>query len=215
MVTALPQCFESTLNPCFLYVASELIKTFGDEPQHDAELGEGAMRGAGASLYPCANHAPKLNSPTIAGPMLARMMVGACSGLRSLQEVGARPDLADDTFLLAGRALSYAPRLVLKPQLLPVLLDAVMAGLLVQHREACCSILGFVVRLLDPATHRKCATEALGHLQAALAPRAPLLVRLLLAGAAGALPLGRQAELTDVLHALLKVRRSFCFSQPS
>lgn len=65
----------------------------------------------------------------------------------------------------AGRALSYAPRLVLAPPLLGTLLDGALAGMLVQHREACCSVLAFVVRLLDPATHRKCPPEALGHLQ--------------------------------------------------
>ena len=40
LVAALPARFEATLQPCFLYVASELIKTFGDEPEKDAELGE-------------------------------------------------------------------------------------------------------------------------------------------------------------------------------
>lgn len=138
--------------------------------------------------------------------MFSRMLACACSMLRSLREITERPDVADDTFLLAGRALSYAPRLLVTPQLLPVLLDSALAGLLVQHREACCSILSFIVRLLDPSTHRNCAPDAVGALQAALAPRAPLLVRLLLAGAAGALPTSRLAELTDVLYALLKVR---------
>ncbi len=194
------------------------------------------------------------------------MMAGSCAMLRSLRDVSDHPDVADDTFLLAGRALSYAPRLLLTPQLLSVLLDTALAGLLVQHREACCSILAFVVRLLDPATHRAVAPEAVQGLQAALAPRAPLLVRLLgglcmggevdvegslglvpmsgvacrqplkrlhprhaqllpshpahhpppplpacsqvrlvLAGAVGALPTNRLAELTDVLYAVLKV----------
>ncbi len=139
--------------------------------------------------------------------MFSRMLACACGMLRSLRDITERPDVADDTFLLAGRALSYAPRLLVTPQLLPVLLDSALAGLLVQHREACCSILSFIVRLLDPATHRNCAPDAVAALQAALAPRAPLLVRLLLAGAAGALPTSRLAELTDVLYALLKVGR--------
>ncbi|KAL4452442.1 hypothetical protein ABPG75_008104 [Micractinium tetrahymenae] len=177
LVASLPQRFEATRQPCFLYVASELIKTFGDEPARDLEL----------------------------GGMFSRMLACACSMLRSLRDITERPDVTDDTFLLAGRALSYAPRLLITPQLLPVLLDSALAGLLVQHREACCSILSFIVRLLDPATHRNCAPEGVGALQAALAPRAPLLVRLLLAGAAGALPTSRLVELTDVLYALLKV----------
>ncbi|KAI7846036.1 hypothetical protein COHA_000403 [Chlorella ohadii] len=177
LVASLPQRFEISRQPCFLYVASELIKTFGDEPARDLEL----------------------------GGMFSRMMAGSCAMLRSLRDVSDHPDVADDTFLLAGRALSYAPRLLLTPQLLSVLLDTALAGLLVQHREACCSILAFVVRLLDPATHRAVAPEAVQGLQTALAPRAPLLVRLVLAGAVGALPTNRLAELTDVLYAVLKV----------
>ncbi|PSC72289.1 transportin-3 isoform X1 [Micractinium conductrix] len=177
LVASLPQRFEASGQPCFLYVASELIKTFGDEPARDLEL----------------------------GGMFGRMMGSACAMLRTLRDIGERPDIADDTFLLAGRALSYAPRLLITSQLLPVLLDSALAGLLVQHREACCSILAFVVRLLEPATHRSCGPEAVDTLQGALAPRAPLLVRLLLAGVAGALPTSRLAELTDVLYALLKV----------
>ena len=137
--------------------------------------------------------------------MFSRMLTSACSMLRTLRDISERPDVADDTFLLAGRALSYAPRLLLTPHLLPVLLDGALAGLLVQHREACCSILSFVVRLLEPGTHRAAPPEALAHLQAALAPRATALVRLVLAGAAGALPTSRLPELTDVLYALLKV----------
>ncbi|KAI3438282.1 hypothetical protein D9Q98_000717 [Chlorella vulgaris] len=177
LVASLPQRFEASRQPCFLYVASELIKTFGDEPARDQEL----------------------------GGMFSRMLGAACSMLRSLKDISERPDVADDTFLLAGRALNYAPRLLLTPQLLSALLDSALAGVLVQHREACCSILAFVMRLLDPATHRACAPEAVAHLQAALAPRASLLVRLVLAGVAGALPTNRLAELADVLHALLRV----------
>lgn len=39
LVASLPARFEATRQPCFLYVASELIKTFGDEPARDLELG--------------------------------------------------------------------------------------------------------------------------------------------------------------------------------
>ncbi len=42
--------------------------------------------------------------------------------------------------------------------------------------------------------------------RATLLPRAPLLVRLLLAGAAGALPPARNPQIAAVLYALLKVR---------
>ena len=80
--------------------------------------------------------AQRLNWRTgLVGDLLARLLGEACGRLRSLREVGDAPDLADDTFLLAGRALHYAPALVLQqPALLPALLDASAAGLLVQHR---------------------------------------------------------------------------------
>jgi transportin-3 len=45
-----------------------------------------------------------------------------------------QPDLVDDTFLLAGRAAAYCPRLLLVPQLLPQLLDTA----LVRLRMRCC-----------------------------------------------------------------------------
>jgi len=177
LASSLPERFESTSHSCYLYVASEAVKAFGDITDMDSSL----------------------------GPMLSRMLATACSSLRSLREVTARPDVTDDTFLLAGRGLSYAPRLVITPHLLPILLATAQAGLLVQHREACCSIVAFLVRLLDPATHRKCPAEALQHLQVALAPHAPLLTQLTLAGATGALPPSRLQEMSDVLYALLKV----------
>jgi hypothetical protein len=38
------------------------------------------------------------------------------------------PDLMDDTFLLAGRAAAYAPRMLLHESLLPLLLDTAMVS---------------------------------------------------------------------------------------
>ena len=58
----------------------------------------------------------------------------ACGDLTSLEAVNAAPDLADDTFLLAMRGLKHCPPAVLLPDVLPPLLDAAQAGLLVQHR---------------------------------------------------------------------------------
>ena len=55
-------------------------------------------------------------SPRPPGGMFGRMMGSACAMLRTLRDIGERPDIADDTFLLAGRALSYAPRLLITSQ---------------------------------------------------------------------------------------------------
>lgn len=45
-----------------------------------------------------------------------------------LQEMDNAPDLMDDTFLLAGRAAAYAPRMLLHETLLPLLLDTAMVS---------------------------------------------------------------------------------------
>lgn len=172
--------FESTCHSCYLYLASEIIKTFGNR-----------------------DRVPDVD--TVLLPMLERLLTSACARLSTLRDVTANPDVADDAFLLAGRALNYAPRLVLTQSLLPILLVTAKTGLLVQHREACGSIATFMMRLLDPATLRKCPPDASSHLNAALGPVAPEIVRLALAGAVGALPTSRLQEMTDVLYSLLKV----------
>lgn len=84
LLEALPVLFQQTRHPALLYVVSELAKTFGDEPQYDAVL----------------------------GPIVQGLLTEAAGSLTSLQAFGAQPDFADDTFLLATRALSYCPRLV-------------------------------------------------------------------------------------------------------
>ncbi|KAK9827594.1 hypothetical protein WJX81_001986 [Elliptochloris bilobata] len=174
---ALPRWFAATRHGAFLYVASELVKVFGGQASLASQLGE----------------------------LLARLLGEACSRLRNLREVSDAPDLADDTFLLAGRALHYAPALVLQPlALLPALLDSAAAGLLVQHREACCSTLTFVARLFDADVLARCPPEVAQQATAAMAPRTPGLVRLLVAGAVGALPAGRTGNIADVLFSVLK-----------
>jgi transportin-3 len=69
-----------------------------------------------------------------AGQLLFELLTNASSCLKHLGDFAEHPDLSDDLFLLAGRALSYCPRIVLTPQMLPLLLDTAAAGVLVQHR---------------------------------------------------------------------------------
>jgi hypothetical protein len=52
----------------------------------------------------------------------------APAGLTTLQALDAAPDLVDDSFLLAARAAAYCPRILVTPQLLPVLLDTALVG---------------------------------------------------------------------------------------
>lgn len=44
--------------------------------------------------------------------------------------------MADDTFLLISRGVRYSPGVVYNPQMLPIIVDAAMTGVLVQHRSA-------------------------------------------------------------------------------
>lgn len=44
--------------------------------------------------------------------------------------------MADDTFLLISRGVRYSPGVVFNPQMLPIIIDAAMTGVLVQHRSA-------------------------------------------------------------------------------
>lgn len=177
LLSSLPARFERTQQPVFLYVISEAVKSFGDDPSCAA-----AMR-----------------------PVFAELVTIACGLLRTLHDVSARPDLADDTFLLAGRALSYCPSLVLHDAVLGTLLDVAIGGALVQHREACCSILTFLARLLDPSLCMRVSPEEAAALRAAVGTRGPTLVRAILAGVAGALPPSRLTELADVTTALISL----------
>ncbi|CAL8471497.1 g11039 [Coccomyxa elongata] len=176
LTETLPGWFEATRHSSFLYVASELIKVFGSDTAHVQEL----------------------------GVLFERLVAKACEQLRSLGDFRDEPDIADDMFLLAGRGLSYCPTIVLTPVSLPRLLDAATAGVLVQHRDACCSILTFLTRLFEPQLLLQCGPSAATQITAAVVPRAPVLVRLLVAGAVGGLPSPRCADITDALVALLK-----------
>ncbi|KAK2080120.1 hypothetical protein QBZ16_002516 [Prototheca wickerhamii] len=138
LLGSLPPRFARTQHPAFLFVISEAVKAFGDDP------------GCAGAL----------------APVFADVVVAACGLLGSLAEVSARPDLADDTFLLAGRALSYCPPLVLQDRVLGTLLQTALHGVLVQHREACCSILAFLARLLDPSLCARLRAEEAAGLRA-------------------------------------------------
>ncbi|GBF98060.1 hypothetical protein Rsub_10288 [Raphidocelis subcapitata] len=169
-----------TRHPAFLYVTSELVKAFAREPSAQAAL----------------------------GPIVAAMAVAAAGELNSLQALSSRPDLADDLFLLAGRTLNYAPTLIVTPQVLPPLLDVALLGCLVQHREACRSVLAFLRSLLHPSdapAALSSAPAAQALLREQLLRTGPTLARLLLAGAAGALPDARVPDVAEPLGAVLRL----------
>lgn len=94
-----------------------------------------------------------------AGEMLSRMLGHSCLLLQSLGDFVEHPDLADDSFLLAGRALHYCPRLILPQPLLPALLDSAAAGLLVQHRCAGCLSRATGLAVLSECCAMLCCTS--------------------------------------------------------
>ena len=71
-------------------------------------------------------------------------------------------------------------------------------------RDACGSVMTFLVRLLEMELPGS-GSSGDRAVYTALLPRAPAMVRLLLAGAAGALPPARNPQIAGVLFALIKV----------
>ncbi|KAG2426913.1 hypothetical protein HXX76_012699 [Chlamydomonas incerta] len=178
LLEVLPARFGATRHSAFLFIVSELIKFFGDEPQHDSSL----------------------------SPILTGLVTEAGRPLTNLAALNAAPDMVDDLFLLGLRALGYAPRLLLASgdtRALTTLLDVAMVGCVMQHREANGSVLGFIARLTSSNTLGRCPPQASDVLRAHLLPRAPIFVRLLLSGVAGTLPLGRVSVVGSALMGLV------------
>ncbi|GFH28116.1 importin N-terminal domain-containing protein, partial [Haematococcus lacustris] len=124
---------------------------------------------------------------------LTLLLQHATQQLTTYQQISSNPELMDDTFLLALRALTYSPRLLLGSQAtspgsqlpsscLPALMECVTQGVLVQHREACMSVLSFLMRLLSRSLLDE-VPDAASVLQALLAPLLGAL--LLMAGREG------------------------------
>ncbi|KAJ6339896.1 hypothetical protein OIU77_007775 [Salix suchowensis] len=63
----------------------------------------------------------------------------------------ARPDIADDCFLLALRCIRYCPQVFIPSTVFPALMDCSMIGITVQHKEASISILTFLSDIFDLA----------------------------------------------------------------
>ncbi|KAJ9535006.1 hypothetical protein QJQ45_029673, partial [Haematococcus lacustris] len=185
LLPALVRHFQASSHSAFVYSLSEVLKVWGAEA---------------ASIGPVAE-------------ALTLLLQHATQQLTTYQQISSNPELMDDTFLLALRALTYSPRLLLGSQAtspgsqlpsscLPALMECVTQGVLVQHREACMSVLSFLMRLLSRSLLDE-VLDAASVLQALLAPRAAGLTRLLLAGVVGVLPTVRLPDLASVLGALL------------
>jgi transportin-3 len=108
-------------------------------------------------------------------------------------------------------AVALLPRNL--PTLVPLALHVLQLGVLVQHREACRSVLGFLSRLFDPASALASLQEHPGLDQAASVALleqqvlrvGPALTHMLLGGAVGAVPQSRVEDIAPVLQAMLKL----------
>ncbi|XP_023641358.1 transportin MOS14 isoform X2 [Capsella rubella] len=163
--------------PCFLYLSSEVIKIFGSDPS-------------------CADYLKNL---------IETLFAHTTCLMTSIKEVTARPDIADDCFLLASRCLRYCPHLFIPSPIFPPLVDCAMIGITVQHREACHSILTFLSDIFDL---EKSVNEEQFVLirDNIIVPRGPTITRILIASLAGALPSSR---LDTVTYSLLALTRTY------
>lgn len=168
--------YQQQRHSCLLYVASEVVKTFG----RDASCG------------------PPLSS------LLATLFEQTVSLLKGIKEFTKHPDVADDCFLLASRCMRYCPQLLVPFPVFLQLLDCALVGITVQHREACKSVLTFLFDTLElPRLDTGQPYRPI--IEPAMLARGPACLRVLVAAAAGALPESRLGEVEDVLGALLKL----------
>ena len=166
----LRQLFHARRHACLLFAASELVREFAGD--------------AGA--------VPHLTA------LLASLFADVAASLPSLAAFQAAPDVVDDAFLLADKALKVMPGSVFDPPTLHALLTLAATGACVQHREACQSLLLFTGRLL------RCRQgDQVMALSQVLLHVGPALTQALLTAALVALPPARISDVADALHALL------------
>ncbi|XP_022134835.1 transportin MOS14 [Momordica charantia] len=161
--------------PCFLYLSSEVIKIFGSEPS-------------------CASYLQNL---------IEALFMHTTRLLTNIQEFTARPDIADDCFLLASRCIRYCPQLFIPSSVFPALIDCSMVGITVQHREASNSILTFLADVFDLANSSK-SEQYISRRDAIVMPRGHIILRILVAALTGALPSSRLEPVTYTLLALTR-----------
>ncbi|PKU82777.1 transportin MOS14 isoform X1 [Dendrobium catenatum] len=158
---------------CFLYLSSEVIKIFGSDPS-------------------CASYLQSL---------IEMLFSHTTKLLLTIQDFTARPDIADDCYLLASRCIRYCPDLFVPSSVFPSLVDCAMIGATIQHRDACRSILTFLSDILD------LGNSSIGQkfrpiIDNVILPRGATLTRILIASLTGALPSSRIEEVSYVLLAL-------------
>ncbi|RZC80045.1 hypothetical protein C5167_042621 [Papaver somniferum] len=120
-----------------------------------------------------------------------------------IKDFTARPDIADDCFLLASRCIRYCPHLFVASAVFRPLVDCAMNGITVQHREACSSILTFLSDVFDISNSSR-GEQYKSTRDTIVVPRGPSLSRILIASLTGALPSSRLEVVTYTLLALTR-----------
>ncbi|KAF3437138.1 hypothetical protein FNV43_RR19891 [Rhamnella rubrinervis] len=175
MLEEIQGLYKQHYQPCFLYLSSEVIKIFGSDPS-------------------CANYLKSL---------IEALFMQTTHLLTNIQEFTARPDIADDCFLLASRCIRYCPQLFIPSAVFPSLVDCSMIGITVQHREASNSILTFLSDIFDITNSSK-GEQYLPIRNAVIIPRGLTITRILIASLTGALPSSRLEQVTYTLLALTR-----------
>ncbi|OEL21061.1 Transportin MOS14 [Dichanthelium oligosanthes] len=158
---------------CFLYLSSEVIKIFGSDPS-------------------CAGYLTNL---------IQILFSHTVQLLRTIQDFTARPDIADDCYLLASRCIRYCPDLFVPTEMFQRLVDCAMAGITIQHREACKSILSFLSDVFDLPNSSEGGNYR-EFINTIVLQRGATLTRIMIAALTGALPSGRLEEVSYVLLSL-------------
>nr|CAB3494419.1 unnamed protein product [Digitaria exilis] len=122
-----------------------------------------------------------------------------------IKDFTARPDIADDCYLLASRCIRYCPNLFVPTEMFQRLIDCAMAGITIQHREACKSILSFLSDVID-LTNSPDGENYREFINTIVLQRGATLTRIMIAAITGALPSGR---LEEVSYVLLSLSRAF------
>ncbi|KAJ4972453.1 hypothetical protein NE237_005627 [Protea cynaroides] len=163
--------------PCFLYLSSEVIKIFGSDPS-------------------CASYLKSL---------VEALFSHTTHLLMKIQDFTARPDIADDCFLLASRCIRYCPHIFVPSDIFPSLVDCSLIGITVQHREACSSILTFLSDIFN-LSNSSWGADLQSIRDTVVLPRGASLTRILIASLTGALPSSR---LEAVTYASLALTRTY------
>ncbi|KAF2316021.1 hypothetical protein GH714_040816 [Hevea brasiliensis] len=177
MLEEIQALYQQHHQPCFLYLSSEVIKIFGSD-------------------LSCAYYLKIL---------IEALFKRTICLLTNIKDFTARPDIADDCFLLASRCIRYCPQLFIPSTVFPMLVDCSMIGITVQHREASKSILTFLSDIFDIAKSSG-GEQYLSIRDSVIIPRGASITRILVASLTGALPSSR---LETVMYALLALTRAY------